>query len=49
MNELTDVIAEFELEAKAGIPKIIELLTDSSSAVQCMAVYTIQNLGQRGK
>jgi hypothetical protein len=49
MNELTSVIDELQSEIKAGIPKIVELLTESEGYVQSKAVETIKTLGKRGK
>jgi hypothetical protein len=49
MNELTSVIGEFQSKIKAGIPKIVELLTHSESYVRYVAVQTIEILGQQGK
>jgi hypothetical protein len=43
------LIAEFRSEIKAGIPKIVELLTHSDSSVRSKAVDTIKILRERGK
>jgi hypothetical protein len=47
MNKLTDVIVGFQPEVKAGIPKIVELLTHGVRSDS--VVDTIKALGQRGK
>jgi hypothetical protein len=49
VNKLTDMIADFQWELKAGIPRIIELFTDSDGSVRSMAVEMIKTLAQRGK
>jgi hypothetical protein len=43
------VIGEFQSEVKAGMPRIIELLTNSDSSVRYNAMDTIKTLGQWGK
>jgi hypothetical protein len=49
MKRLMDVIAEFQSEFKAGIPKIGELFTHSDSSIRYIAAYTIYILGEQGK
>jgi hypothetical protein len=49
MNKLTNVIDGFQSELKAGISKIVKLLTDSDRNVRSSTVDTIRILGQQGK
>jgi hypothetical protein len=48
-NKLTNVIAEYQPELKSGIPRIIELLTDSDNHAQSILLDTIKALVERGK
>jgi hypothetical protein len=49
VNHLTNVIAEFQSELKAWIPKIIGLLAHSDGDVRSRAADMIKALGERGK
>jgi hypothetical protein len=49
MNKLTNMIGKFQSKFKAGIPMIVDLLTDGEADVRYSAVSTIRTLGERGK